>query len=52
MTKEIVRVLRDQTKLMHQQLTTMMERQCVDTSTGTSRVDPHYDEDHDDQSLP
>jgi len=37
---------------MQQQLATMMERQCANTSTNTSQVHPHYDEVDDDQPLP
>jgi len=47
MAREIARELQNQMKLMQQQLATMMEHQRPDTSTGTSQVQPHYDEAHD-----
>jgi len=45
-------LVQEQLDLVKVQLATVLEKQVVDTSIGTSHVHPHYDEDLDDQPIP
>jgi len=45
-------LVQEELSLIKQQLAMMLEKQGGGSSTGTSRVHPHYDEDLDDHPVP
>ncbi|QCD84019.1 hypothetical protein DEO72_LG2g4369 [Vigna unguiculata] len=45
-------LVQEELSLIKQQSTMMLEKQVADSSTGTSRLHPHYDEDLDDHPIP
>ena len=45
-------LVQEEMSLIKQQLAMMLEKLAGDTSTSTSRMHPHYDEDLDDQPIP
>jgi len=45
-------LIQEELSLIKQQLAMMLEKQAAYSSTGISRVHPHYDEDLDDHPIP
>jgi len=50
-TKRYCAMIQEEMKLIRQQLALVLEKQSTNSSTGTSQVHHHYDEDLDDQPI-